>query len=373
MSKIAFIAIFGLLAAAISTAEAQCVDEKGVQVDWLVLYKLPRRSEQFTKKDTGDIIEDGQGYMYFTSKTATSGWTLSKLSVKDVSSIPGRILSPIYGQKTNENLFHMFYNDEHPDGNTSFSMGHTKGALVFNDQLGYWLVHSVPKYPPAMTEDQQYDYPHTGQMYGQSFLCISLHTKTSADLIGIQLLYNHPFVYSVNIPKWAERSYPYLTRAAQGEHVKKAPFFHTMTFRSLNGLRFTSFAKYTHFGQDLYADLVAPTLRTNLMVETWPNGPGKMNSSCQGVFKVLNIDAIDFKSKPRDVSFVTKKDHAKWAVSYIKPNLLGGLSKDKYVCIGDINRMETQKKRAGGTVCFQDKFAWKAFTTIIKAIEPCHK
>ena len=51
------------------------------------------------------------------------------------------------------------------------------------------------------------------------------------------------------------------------------------------------------------------------MVETWPNGPGKMNSSCDLPFHVLNVDALDFKSTP-EVHFVTKKDHAKWAVSY---------------------------------------------------------
>ena len=39
-------------------------------------------------------------------------------------------------------------------------------------------------------------------MYGQSFLCISLSTGDSAEKIGLQMLYNHPYVYSVNIPKW---------------------------------------------------------------------------------------------------------------------------------------------------------------------------
>jgi hypothetical protein len=42
-----------------------------------------------------------------------------------------------------------------------------------------------------------------------------------------------------------------------------------------------------------------------------------------------------------------------------------------YVCIGDINRMDTQRKRAGGTVCFDNVFAWKAFTGIVKDIETC--
>ena len=59
------------------------------------------------------------------------------------------------------------------------------------------------------------------------------------------------------------------------------------------------------------------------MVETWPNGPGKMNSSCDLPFHVLNVDALDFKTNP-DVDFVTKKDHAKWAVSFRSTNTMTG-------------------------------------------------
>ncbi len=142
-------------------------------------------------------------------------------------------------------------------------------------------------------------------------------------------------------------------------------------FRSLGGLLFTSFAKYTNFGKDLYADLVSPSLQANIMVETWPNGPGKMSSSCQGPFQVENIDEIDFGKVAAGVDFSTKHDHSKWAVSYPSSRSDRRLNDVNYVCIGDINRMETQKKRGGGTVCFQSKFAWKAFTGIVKSVESC--
>ena len=104
----------------ISLIQAQCVDEKGNYVDWAVLYKLPRHaeSENYVAKN---FIEDGQGYAYITSNNPEAGWTLSEKSVKDFTSLPGRILSPIYSQKYKKDLFHMFYNDEHPDGNVSLT------------------------------------------------------------------------------------------------------------------------------------------------------------------------------------------------------------------------------------------------------------
>ncbi len=116
---------------------------------------------------------------------------------------------------------------------------------------------------------------------------------------------------------------------------------------------------------------MAPYLQTNLMTETWPNGPGKMNSSCGRQFRVENVDELDFRSAFRPaVDFTTRHDHAKWAVSSERK---GDAAVHYYVCVGDINRMETQKRRAGGTVCFDDKGAWKAFSSLIKSVETCKR
>ena len=92
------------------------------------------------------------------------------------------------------------------------------------------------------------------------------------------------------------KSYPDLALAAMGKKIKK-PFRNVVEFKSANGLNFISFAKSELFGQDLYAELVAPNLQTDILVETWPNGPGKLNSSCQIKYHVLNIGKSNFSFK----------------------------------------------------------------------------
>lgn len=41
----------------------------------------------------------------------------------------------------------MAYNDEPPESTYSANCGHTKGVLVADDQSGFWMIHSVPKFP----------------------------------------------------------------------------------------------------------------------------------------------------------------------------------------------------------------------------------
>ena len=92
-------------------------------------------------------------------------------------------------------LFKLLYNDEHPDGNTSFTAGHTKGVVVLGERKGFWLVHSVPKFPPAAGG---YGYPRTGHMYGQTFLCITIETASNADSLGVQAGVPIPSIFLVN-------------------------------------------------------------------------------------------------------------------------------------------------------------------------------
>lgn len=45
--------------------------------------------------------------------------------------------------------FWILYNDDPPNKFPKWKYGHTKGAVIANMQQGFWLIHSVPNYPPV--------------------------------------------------------------------------------------------------------------------------------------------------------------------------------------------------------------------------------
>jgi deoxyribonuclease II len=167
-----------------------CRDESGNLLDWFYLYKIPSHLENDGSSNSG------MNYLFITPSSSDQ-WTLSQRLMNDSSSMPGLTLSPVY-EKKDENLV-MMYNDEPPTGQTDGTRGHTKGVVVANDISGFWLVHSVPKYPPAPEEG--YNYPHSGLPYGQSFLCMSF-TGDQMGKIGNQLIYNEPHFYSSHVPDY---------------------------------------------------------------------------------------------------------------------------------------------------------------------------
>lgn len=76
------------------------------------------------------------------------------------------------------------YNDEPTNGPATFTKGHSKGTVVADKSSGFWLVHSVPKFPQLPYQNNNsYTYPKTGIKYGQSFLCMSM-TAEELDKVG---------------------------------------------------------------------------------------------------------------------------------------------------------------------------------------------
>ena len=109
------------------------------------------------------------------------------------------------------------------------------------------------------------------------------------------------------------------------------PTNNTLQFESLDGTKFTSFAKTNSFGKDLYTELVAPSLQVDLLTETWQNGQGDLGSFCEGKYTVEDISEINIAFPGgTKYSFHNSNDHSKFAISKTADR--------PFVCIGDINR-----------------------------------
>lgn len=348
------IAVLHLLLAWLQTGSAElgCRDENGNLVDWYYLYKLPEK----VARAEGHSETAGLHYTFITADRASVGWQLSARNVNESGSIPGRTVEPVLAAK---NLLALLYNDEPPAGKTDGLRGHTKGVVATDGKSGFWLIHSVPKYPPEL--GQSYQYPNTGRMYGQSFLCITF-AADQMDAIGGQLILNEPHVYSYHIPDELRDRFPKLVEATRMKTNSKPPYWNVAELRSRAGVTFNSFAKNRYFKKELYSDLIAPSLQSNLLVESWQHGAGNLPSDCsKSKWSVLNIEGVNIGQW---YTFETLQDHSKWAVSG---------DKGKWICVGDINRQEHQKVRGGGSVCSKLSDVVTAYSQSVGSVESCPK
>ncbi|XP_033119525.1 plancitoxin-1-like isoform X1 [Anneissia japonica] len=342
--------VFMLLSISCCTEALSCLDRSGHPVDWFIALKLSKDSD-----NNNELIRDGVGHVYMDENIKE--WQLSDVSMNDSSQSIGYTLQQIYDNPKSKDVGYIMYNDEWPNGPKSSSRGHTKGALAFDSSSGFWLIHSTPKFPDFA--NKSYVWPNNALPFGQSFLCITFDLK-QFQLIGEQLLYNYPSIYDSNLPDQLVDKVPSLRDVVNDKHTDTPPYKQMVTLYSKAGREFQSFSKSKGFNQDIYANWLAPYWKTNLFTETWQNGGGKLKSNCSSTFTVQNIKLI---SLPGIILQKETKDHSKWAVSTGNTR--------QVTCIGGINRMEAQFRRAGGLVCSEIPEIWKAFRQLVNDTEPC--
>ncbi|KNC34101.1 hypothetical protein FF38_06465 [Lucilia cuprina] len=365
LEKFLVIIIFSTIFLTLITSneiKVSCKNEKGENVDWFYLYKLPAH---YSTDKTVDYDKTGLRYMFITNASYEQ-WTLSSNRINETSSITALTLEPLIA---NPLVLLLAYNDEYPNGQVIFDGGHTKGVIATDGHTGIWLIHSVPKFPSL----PKYEYPSSGSHYGQSFLCVTFNA-TEMEKIGEQLLFNEPNIYYERVPVALSEKFPHLEQAIRKEWISMEPFNNILDLKSLQGTIFKSFAKTSKYNKELYEDFVAPTLDTNLLVETWRNGKGNFNSNCTLNDNVYNIQAIEFNNL--NIQFNTTQDHSKWAVSQsvgLKFWRWRLPSTSNWICVGDINRQQHQLLRGGGVLCQQQKKVAKLYRKLVERYESCSK
>ncbi|VDL63974.1 unnamed protein product [Nippostrongylus brasiliensis] len=338
-----------------------CKDQNNNDVDWFAVYKMPVESAD----NSIPGIQSGTGWYYVDSNK--KGALLPSTKTLDATDQAiAYTLNQYYSKKSDNTIFHLMYNDEPYNGTSSLmdmlssnrvratvQFGHTKGTMFFDNKSGIWLIHSVPKFPPP----NSYSYPTSGHDYGQTMWCLSFPYSQLGN-IATQLYFNKPDIYSSALPTSMASEYPTLAKVVAGKYQQGEPHSSVITLTTSGGASFLSFAKTNEFNNDLYDGLVAPTLKADLIAETWRRG-SEVPLSCSQTYHTN--DALTVKVGTT-TEFKYTKDHSKMAVSTdaTKP----------WVCIGDINRMTSQYVRGGGTTCLSSSFLWKAFN-VIKTENTC--
>ncbi|XP_067845930.1 deoxyribonuclease-2-beta isoform X1 [Heptranchias perlo] len=333
-----------------SGAEISCRDEAGRPVDWFVMYKLP-------KYQIHQAVGMGLNYMYLDP--STDDWQRSKHLVNTTESAVGRTLQQLYStykSKVNDRAY-FIYNDAAPSMPYDMYHGHTKGVLLFDEAQGFWLIHSVPHFPPFPKKG--YSWPSSGKRNGQTLFCIT-YKYSQVTEIGKQLLYYNPRVYNWSLPDIFLPELSHLQFVAKGGSVSKSPWKRLTELTSTGGVQFQSFAKYKHFEDDIYAGWVAQTLKTDLLAETWNGSKHQLPSNCSLPKHVYNIVRIKL---PGPVLFYSSNDHSKWCVS---------LGHDEgWTCIGDLNRTFGQMGRSAGLLCTRHPAIHRAFRRSVSWYENC--
>ncbi|VDN00725.1 unnamed protein product [Thelazia callipaeda] len=338
----------------------QCRDQNNQNVDWFIFYKIARMH-----KSSIELARNGSAFLYMDAKDRK--WLLSEVSIENAKQSIGFTLQQYYDAINNLEIFSVMYNDEfpYPENETvSATAGHAKGVVVFSKMNGFWLIHSVPKFPRNRT----YEYPKSGLLYGQMGLCVSMN-YSQLHKIALHLYYSHIFIYSYKLPSHIAADIPLLQKVVSKEHQHGSPFYRQDLIYSTDGQEFMHFAKIAAFKKDLYFDLLAPAIKASLAVGTWQHETSinhNLHSWCtdQSPYKVLDVKNITL---PFNITFSNLLDHSKFAVSIIDYHKIPV----PWVCIGDINRQQHQLVRAGGTMCFVDFEVHAAYTSMITECWPC--
>ncbi|UTW05012.1 deoxyribonuclease II family protein [Amphritea atlantica] len=320
-------------------------NQQGMPVDWWFIYKTPDH--------TGTPENQGCDFLYFDPDS--EALALSPVGLEQNNQALAYTLAEIFDSP--ENAGYIAYNDEHVDHEKNKSeKGHCKGILAFNKATdsALYLLHSTPRFPV----NKDATLPEDEMIYGQTFICITLPDYHTANLIAQQMLsQQNPQVLTEcsRIPPSLQDDEP-LARLFHGNGVNESETPSTLSFKSRGGKDFMLTAKSRKWGKDFWLDLVSPELQCDLVVETWRRGAVTPLQDSLSTEYDEDALTLNFNISPSlSYEWHYTKDHAKWAVA-----LKNDTCSLPWVCIADLNRMVSQEKRGGGSLCFQDSRLWQA-------------
>lgn len=347
--------VLGLLAFSVplvssTSGSTRCKNQSGGNVDWFILYKLPKM-----QKTKGNAFTPAGGeFLYIDSDSPTSArtWTLSSQDLYRPPNPLAYTLAPLYQTAVPQDILYVVYNDQSPDRYNGTRNGHSKGVVMFDEAVGIWLLHSAPRFVENL-HGGAYTFPENARENAQIFVCVTF-PATQLNAIAKQLRMQYANVYDKG------SSMAMRQRHAQVDLLFKDSFIRGRTMRlsivdvtSLGGKRFLSVAKRANLEVDIYSSILTGQIKDDLVVQSWRNGAGdRLPNDCNSNYTVTDVDSVKLNlDQSRFIAFDTTEDHSKWAIAVDKSTF----------CLGSMNRMESQFKRGGEALCFDNSLVNRLF------------
>ncbi len=304
-----------------------CVDPQGKEVDWYLILLFPRSSEKSKILSYGyyDNFSDSLKYYEFDKQN------FPPLDFTYLSYL---------GDSTN----YIFWNDDKSTegkiNKSSDAKGHSKGSLIYNKTSGRLLTHSLPRFP-FRTDNNEIinDLPENAGIYAQHFLCISLNTKEAIKLINHLIIINPSLVYTHGVKDNVGIDSELVEKLLSGETDRSREIVGSITIKSRKGKDFDVYSKSNKSPDLPYDGIIPNTYQSSIFVETWSK-PEILEIICDTKYKVMNVLNVKFG----DYIYKRENEHSKWAV----------LEKKPIACYSDLNRISSQKRRGGLTICIEE-------------------
>lgn len=323
-----------------------CVNTEGQPVDWYLILLFPENSSPGGKLSYG----------YFDNKS-------SKIQYYeyDYETFP-----PLYFTKNLDKKFktnYVFWNDDKSTENhkedAPASKAHAKGSLIYNALGGKFLMHSLPRFP-RRTDDNKIitDLPENAGIYAQHFLCLTLQANEAVNMIRNLIVTSPYIVYQHGLKDLVGLNPEIVENFLNNKTDRKRSDFRNGTVKTKEGFGFDFFAKSSLIPDLPFEKMIPMTYESSVFVETW-NKPEMLPNYCGESYQVMNVKKLKFF----DFEFTTYKEHSKW-----------GVLRDKAVtCFSDLNRIESQRKRGGMTLCIRKENLTNEMRKGIVDYEKCER
>jgi deoxyribonuclease-2 len=306
--------IFSFLAFLATTGIAlECKDEQGSSVESWEILKFPQSTSYVYSTNTSPSPYD----LNSTSEGAL-GLTMQQLW-----------LTP--------QPFYALYNDEPPyETSYNFSAAHAKAIFFWDSSTAVAIFHSIPMFPVGPQQSSEYiGLLHNAWEYAQHIVCLSTTPSALQEVLPL-IAGLYPNVYGGTLPNAVN---------LPDNQCSYTPLENRMLI-----------TKSGNYLVDIWSECVSPYFSTPLRVISWVHGE-REGPVCNSTLSTTDITEIAYSF---GVMFSEYDNHAKWA-----------LGTYPFLCFGDLNRVTTQKSRAGSVLCWKDDTLYDSLDAIVGSTDSC--